>query len=240
MNLEELKDQVEELDNIEEIELEEFVEADFENDYEDNEDNYFIVSTAINILDDSAFYLIDKNFKSHAVCVIKNKEITVYFEDKTFKPFANPDELIEYMKAEKLQFKKIRTFWKNFNPNPFRRKTGDCTLRAYCAAFNISWNCAYDKASKRAKEEGYILDDAKIVDKILTETFKCKVSSLYNKKVIKVKDRRTVKDWAMCNPYGTFICHVPGHLVTIRDGKYYDNWDCGEKKIDTIYLVPEK
>ena len=130
MNLDELKDNVDELNDLEEIELDEFVETDFENDYEDNEDNYFIVSTAINILDDSAFYLIDKNFKSHAVCVIKNKEITVYYEDKTFKPFSNPDELIEYMKAEKLQFKKIRTFWKNFNPNPFRRKTGDCTLRA--------------------------------------------------------------------------------------------------------------
>ena len=238
MDLEEIKDAIEN-EELEQIELEEFVEPDFENDQEENTDNYFVVSTAINILDDSAFSLIDKDFNQHAVCVIKNKEITVYFADKTFKNFRTPDDLIDYMREEKLRFKKIRTFWKKFNPNPFKRKTGDCTLRAYCAAFGISWNCAYDKASKRAKEEGYILDDTKIVEKILCEVFKCQVSSLYNKKMVKVKDRRTVKDWAMSNPYGTFICHVPGHLVTIRDGKYYDNWDSGDKKIDTIYLVPE-
>lgn len=226
-------------DEFEIIDLEEFVEPDAISEMEDNEDNYFVVSTAINILDNSAYNLIDKNFNTHAVCVIKDKEITVYYKDQTFKSFSSPKELIEYVQKADLQFKRVRSFWKNFNPNPFNRKTGDCTLRAYCAAFNISWNCAYDKASKRAKEEGFVLDDSKVVDKILTEVFNCKLSSLYNKKTIKVKDRRTIKDWAMCHPYGTFICQVTGHLVTIRDGKYYDNWDSGDKKIANIYLVPE-
>lgn len=238
MTLEDIKETLED-EVVETIDLDDYIEDDPETQ-EDDQVNYFIVSTAINLLDDSSFYLIDKDFKSHGVCVIKDRVITVYFKNKTFKVFASPDELIEYMSDKNLKLKKIKRFWKKFNPNPFKRTTGDCTLRAYCAAFNISWNTAYDKASKRAKEEGFVLDDKKIVEKILTEVFGCQISSFYNKKMVKVKDRVTVKDYAMANPYGTFICHVTGHLVTIRDGKYYDSWDSGDKKIDTIYLPPEK
>ena len=49
------------------------------------------------------------------------------------------------------------------------------------------------------------------------------------------KDRVTIKQWAMANPYGTYICQVTGHLVTVKNGKYYDSWDSGKKKIKGYY-----
>lgn len=242
MTLEEIKDSLnglEELKELEAIDINDYVEDDPETQ-EDDQYNYFVASMAINLLDDASFYCIDKDFKSHAVCVIKDKVITLYFPNNKVTVCPDTDFLIDFLTKKSLRLKRIKKFWKKFNPNPFKRDTGDCTLRAYCAAFNISWNCAYDIASKRAKDEGFILSDKKIVEKILTEVFKCQLSSFYNKKMVKAKNRVTVKQWAMANPYGTYICHINGHIVTIKNGKYYDSWDSGERKISEVYLVPDE
>ena len=204
----------------------------------------FEITEIIDLTENASFTLVNDDFENEATVVIKDEKIGIYFENGDIEEFGD-DYTSMLNRVNELGYKFVKLMngahrWKKYNPNPKSRNTGDCTIRAYCAAFNISWNTAYDKASKRAKEEGFVLDDKKIVEKILTEVFGCQISSFYNKKMVKVKDRVTVKDYAMANPYGTFICHVTGHLVTIRDGKYYDSWDSGDKKIDTIYLPPEK
>ena len=77
-----------------------------------------------------------------------------------------------------------------------------------------------------------------VSDKVLTEHFHCTVDETYNKKVVKAKDRITVNEFAMSHPYGTYILHVRQHQVTVKNGEYWDSWDSGNKKVDTVFLMP--
>ena len=43
----------------------------------------------------------------------------------------------------------------------------------------------------------------------------------------------------MTHPYGIFILHVHGQLVTVKNGEYYDTWDSGDKKVTKIYKPKE-
>lgn len=45
--------------------------------------------------------------------------------------------------------------YRYFNPNPIKDKqTGDCTVRAICAATGMSWDEAFDELCIKAKEMG--------------------------------------------------------------------------------------
>jgi hypothetical protein len=42
------------------------------------------------------------------------------------------------------------------------------------------------------------------------------------------------------HPYGTYVLHIRGHVVTVKDGEYWDSWNSGKKKVDEVYIVPKK
>ena len=111
-------------------------------------------------------------------------------------------------------------------------------MRSYCAAFGITWDKAFDIASRVAKENSSMIQY--VADKVLIDEFNCTVDEKYNKKKVKGKDRITVNEFAIAHPYGTYILHVRSHQVTVKNGEYWDSWDSGDKKIDTVYLLPTK
>ena len=197
------------------------------------------VNYAIDFTENASYSLVDSNYQNVSTAVIKDENITVYFQDRsTPKEFGqNVDEFIKYVDENDLMFIKLTAdkYWKEFNPNPKQKKIGDCTLRAYCAAFNISWEEAFDIASKIAKENSSMIQY--VSDKVLQEHFECTVDDKYNKKVIKPKERVTVGEYATTHPYGIYVLGMRNHLVTLRNGEYWDSWDCGDKKIDTVYIV---
>lgn len=41
--------------------------------------------------------------------------------------------------------------WKYFNCNPCGRAVGDCAVRAIAAAFDVSWEEAFDALTKNAR-----------------------------------------------------------------------------------------
>ena len=197
------------------------------------------VNYAIDFTENASYSLVDSNYQNVSTAVIKDENITVYFQDRsTPKEFGqNVDEFIKYVDENDLMFIKLTAdkHWKEFNPNPKQKKIGDCTLRAYCAAFNISWEEAFDIASEIAKENSSMIQY--VSDKVLQEHFECTVDDKYNKKVIKPKERVTVGEYATTHPYGIYVLGMRNHLVTLRNGEYWDSWDCGDKKIDTVYIV---
>ena len=44
----------------------------------------------------------------------------------------------------------------------------------------------------------------------------------------------------MTHPYGTYVLGVRQHAVTVKNGEYWDSWDSGDKKVDTVYIVKNK
>ena len=203
----------------------------------------FAVNYLIDLTENASYSFIDSyTFNNVATLVINSEKMTVYFENGNDPvDFENDVEaLISYINDNEWKVFKLidgEHRWHKYNPNPKSRNIGDCTLRSYCAAFDIEWNEAFDIASKIAKENSSMIQY--VADKVLTEHFNCTVDEKYNKKTIKGKDRITVNEFAMSHPYGTYILHVRSHQVTVKDGEYWDSWDSGKKKVDTVYLLPK-
>lgn len=202
--------------------------------------NFFIIEELVDLNEDNTFSLVDENRENKATVVIKDKKIGIYFETGEIEEFEDDvDKMLN--RVSELGYKFIKLMngnhrWKKYNPNPKSRNIGDCTLRSYCAAFDISWDKAFDIASKIAKEDSSMIQY--VAPKILTEYFKCEIDEDYKK--TKTKDRITVNNFAMTHPYGTYILHVRSHQVTVKNGEYWDSWDSGDKKVDKIYIVPKK
>lgn len=202
-------------------------------------EKYFTINEVINFEENNMFILIDERLNNKATVVIKDEVITVYYSNGTTEDFGSDyNKLLD--KVDELGYKFIKLTnadhrWFEFNPNPKGRKIGDCTLRAYCAAFNIEWEEAFDIASEIAKENSSLIEY--VSDKVIREHYGYEVDPDYNKKKVKAKDRMTVNDFAVTHPYGIYILGVRKHLVTVKDGEYWDSWDSGDKKVDTVYII---
>ena len=208
-----------------------------------NQEKTLYVNSAIDFSENGSYSLVDSSLNNNAMVVITDEKVKVYFEngDPEMDFGTDYQRLVDYANENNLTFVKLMSGdkrWKEFNPNPKERNIGDCTLRSYCAAFGISWDKAFDIASKVAKENSSMIQY--VADKVLVEEFNCVVDEKYNKKTVKSKDRIKVNEFALSHPYGTYILHVPKHQVTVINGEYWDSWDSGDKKIDTVYIVPKK
>ena len=206
------------------------------------EKNVFYVNYAVDCTEDATYSLVDKMLSNRATAVIKDSKVTVYFESGAPEmKFEDFNEFVGFSIDNELTFVKLlagNKRWKEYNPNPKDRNIGDCTLRSYCAAFGISWDKAFDIASKVAKENSSMIQY--VADKVLTEEFNCALDETYNKKTVSSKNRITVNEFALSHPYGKYIVQVRSHQVAIIDGMYWDSWDSGEKKITDVYIVPKK
>lgn len=198
-----------------------------------------VVKYAIDFTENASYSLVDENFENVSTAVIKDENVTVYFKDRsTPQEFGNKvNSFMNYIEENNLMFIKLTSdkHWHEYNPNPKGKNIGDCTLRAYCAAFDISWEEAFDVASEIAKENGSLIQY--VAEKVLVDHFGCTLDDKYNKKVVKQKDRITVAEFATTHPYGIYILHMRNHLVTLRNGEYWDSWDSGDKKVDAVYNI---
>jgi len=202
--------------------------------------NTFVISEVVDLNEDNSFSLVNPEMENKGTVVIKDGKITLYWEngDKEIQFNNDYESLVDYVNDCDLKFIKLRNGnrrWHEFNPNPKSRNIGDCTLRAYCAAFDIDWNKAFDIASQISKENSSMIQY--MFKKIMTEHFGCEEDPDYNKKKVKNKDRITVNTFAMTHPYGTYVLGVRQHAVTVKNGEYWDSWDSGDKKVDTVYIV---
>lgn len=198
----------------------------------------YVIETYLDPKEDASYSLITEDGENKATLVIKDEKVAIYFEDNTIENFDEDfSQMLARVQELNLKFMKLQNGnnrWKKYNPNPKSRNIGDCTLRSYCAAFDIDWEKAFDIASRVAKEQSSMIQY--VADKVLIDHFGCTKDMEY-KKNTKPKDRITVNEFAMTHPYGTYILHVRQHQVTVKNGEYWDSWDSGDKKVDNIYFV---
>lgn len=123
--------------------------------------------------------------------------------------------------------------YKYFNPNPYKQFVGDCSVRAICKALNKQWEDVYvslcaegltycDMPSSNYVWGMYLFKNGfqqKMIDSV------CPACT-------------TVANFAKDHPEGTFVLGCEGHVVTVRNGVYYDSWDSGHKVV-LFYLEKE-
>ena len=198
-------------------------------------DNARLIPQIINIDEDCTMTVVDSDLNNVGTVVVKSKKISLYTDEGNVTDFKDFDELIQHMNDNDLSFYKFidgNHRWHEYNPNPKKKNIGDCSLRAYCAAFGWTWEEAFEKSSKIAKNEALMMDTHKTCEKVM-ESEGYVIDEEFKKS--KRKDL-TVNEFALTHPYGTYFLNTHGHLLCVKDGEYWDSWDSGKKKIRRIYI----
>lgn len=110
--------------------------------------------------------------------------------------------------------------WERFNPNPKGMNVGDCAVRAMCKAEDLSWEDAYTWLCSY----GYNMGDLPSSNRVWGAFLKDKRYKRYV-----VDTDTTVERFCETHEDGIYILALQGHVVCVKDGKYYDTWDSGNE-----------
>lgn len=110
------------------------------------------------------------------------------------------------------------------NVNPDKNKTADCTIRAVSFTLDQSWDTTFIHIAV----ECLMYHDMPEANYIWAGYLKSKG---YKRKLIPdtCPNCYTVRDFCLDHPHGTYILGTGFHAVAVRDGDYYDIWDCGDE-----------
>ena len=110
------------------------------------------------------------------------------------------------------------------NPNPDENKTGDCVIRAISIATGKPW----DDVSIELFVKAHAMKDMRSTNRV----WGAYLNDLGYKRTIipdTCPDCYTVIDFTKDHPTGTFILGTGTHVVTVKNGNYYDTWDSGNE-----------
>lgn len=121
-----------------------------------------------------------------------------------------------------------------YNPNPMRRSTSDCVVRAISKLMGTDWDTTFIRLSimalrkKDNLEKNHVWGDFLKLNGYRREFVPDMCPNCY-----------TVKDFCLEHPKGKFLLRIDGlrdgHVVTAIDGDYYDTWDSGDEVVDYFY-----
>lgn len=121
-----------------------------------------------------------------------------------------------------------------YNPNPFRRSTSDCVVRAISKLTDSDWDSTFIRLSLMAFEKKDNLEKNHVWGSYLKRLG-------FKRYFIPdtCPDCYTVSDFAFDHPHGRYLIRIDGlsdgHVVTVIDGNWYDSWDSGDEVVDYIY-----
>lgn len=122
--------------------------------------------------------------------------------------------------------------YKEYNNNPKNKKAGDCVVRAFALASGKTWDATLTDLYNIAMQIKYMVNDKQVYTRYAESLgfIACKIE-------LKNGHKPTVKTFTEDRPSGIYILRIANHLVTVKDGVYYDSWDCGYKSVYTYWRV---
>ena len=123
--------------------------------------------------------------------------------------------------------------WQTCNLNPFGKHVGDCLVRALSLALDQDWDTTY----LELMSQGFSMKDMPSSNAVWGQYLKNKG---YKRHIIpdECPDCYTVNEFCIDNPQGVYILGTGTHVVTVKDGSYYDTWDSG-REIPIYYFEKE-
>ena len=112
--------------------------------------------------------------------------------------------------------------WKRWNPNPQGLLTGDCTVRAICAATGKGWHEIHDQLCDLSGR----MADMPSADRVWWELLR-RYGFTKQRLISTCPDCYTVRDFARDHPVGTFVLGPHEHAVCVINGDWWDSWDSG-------------
>lgn len=112
--------------------------------------------------------------------------------------------------------------WVNYNANPDHNRTTDCVIRAISTALNEDWDSIFAIISAYAFDMKNTMDSNEVWSEFLWDKG-------FEREAIKKHHGKTVEDFCIDHPTGTYLLAIDGHLVCVKDGYYWDAWDSGQE-----------
>ena len=111
-----------------------------------------------------------------------------------------------------------------FNPNPCKRSTGDCVVRAIAKILGITWKQAYVELTEQGLKDCDIISSNEVWGNFLK-------NNGFKRYLIPdtCPNCYTVNDFCKDHPYGEYVLATGNHVVAVVDGSYYDTWDSGRE-----------
>lgn len=120
--------------------------------------------------------------------------------------------------------------YRSYNPNPARRTTNDCVIRAICKLMNLDWLTVHDCIAEESRKK-YDTMDANHVWIGWLKKHGYRLYPVQNE----CPDCYTVQDFCKDHPYGRFLLGTGTHAVAVVDGDWYDSFNSGDL-IPTFYM----
>ena len=115
--------------------------------------------------------------------------------------------------------------WAYYNPNPKGKKTDDCAVRAIAKAFDVSWDTAKAYIDVYSMEEAEVETSDLVWGKILS------IHGFVMRALYCEKNRCTLNDFCKKHQEGIYVLKLPGHVVCVDSGDFYDSWDSGQETV---------
>ncbi len=112
--------------------------------------------------------------------------------------------------------------YQNYNPNPLKRRVGDCTVRAISKLLDIPWREAYLCLAIY----GYIYADMPNGDDLWSKFLRDRGYRRY----IITDEGYTVRDFCRDHPDGKYLLALKNHVIAVENGKYFDTADHGDEE----------
>ena len=120
--------------------------------------------------------------------------------------------------------KRCEGMYKEYNPNPHGKRTGDCVIRAVSKAIGQSWEQTYLDLSL----QGYLMGDVLSSNSVWGAYLK---GNGFERDMVAndCPECYTIEDFCREYPKGTFVVGTGSHAVAVVDGDYYDAWNSGNE-----------
>lgn len=125
-----------------------------------------------------------------------------------------------------------------YNPNPLQKfhkdgtpmrwKYCDCVIRAICKTEDSDWKSVYRMLTEYGLKHYMMPNDGELLMKLFPEMG-------YLRHTYKNTERITLKKFAETHKQGSFVVNMPGHVVAVVNGKYYDAFDSGDFYITSYW-----
>lgn len=112
--------------------------------------------------------------------------------------------------------------YQNYNPNPLKRRVGDCTVRAISKLLDLTWREAYLCLAIY----GYVYGDMPNGDDLWGKFLRDRG---YRRHII-TDEGYTVEDFCRDHPKGKYLLALKNHVIAIENGQYFDTSDFGDEK----------
>lgn len=113
-----------------------------------------------------------------------------------------------------------------YNANPKGYHVCDCVIRALSKATGLSWENVMRSLAGKAADLGQMPNVVTCYSPWLKE----------NHFVDGDTRGMTVNQLVNSYPSATIVARTMGHLVCVKDGKYWDTWDCGRRKVIQFWI----